>query len=125
MPHLLLEHTTNLAAELDRRRLLDDLHAAMARTGEFKEADIKGRIIAHEHHRAGDGDPKRGFAHLTVSIKSGRSMEFRKQLAADLLAVLRRAFARTWDERPTDLTVDVREMVAETYAKAANERSPG
>lgn len=120
MPHLLLEHTSNLAAQLDRERLLDDLHAVMARTGEFKEADIKGRIAALEHHRAGDGDPRRVFAHLTVSIKSGRSVEFRKQLAADLLGVLKRAFESTWEERPTDLTVDVREMVAETYAKAAN-----
>ena len=121
MPHLLLEHTANLPAQLDRTRLLDELHAVMARTGEFKEGDIKGRIVALEHHRAGDGDPKRVFAHLTVSIKSGRSVEFRKQLSADLLAVLRRAFERTWNERPTDLTVDVREMVAETYAKAAND----
>ena len=123
MPHLLLEHTANLAAPLDRQRLLDDLHAVMARTGEFTEADIKGRIVPLEHHRAGDGDPKRVFAHLTVSIKTGRSIAFRKQLAADLLATMRHAFGRTWDERPTDLTVDVREMVAETYAKAANDRS--
>lgn len=120
MPHLLLEHTANLAAPLDHRALLDELHAVMSRTGEFNPGDIKGRILAHEHHRAGDGDPRRVFAHLTVSIKSGRSVEFRKQLSTDLLTVLQRAFARTWSVRPTDLTVDVREMVAETYAKAAN-----
>lgn len=120
MPHLLLEHTANLTAPLDHRAVLDELHAVMSRTGEFNPADIKGRILAHAHHRAGDGDPQRVFAHLTVSIKSGRSVEFRKQLSADLLAALRRAFERTWNERPTDLTVDVREMVAETYAKAVN-----
>ena len=124
MPHLLLEHTANLAGPLDRRRLLDDLHGVMARTGEFKEADIKGRIVPLEHHRAGDGDPRRVFGHLTVSIKAGRSLGFRHQLAADLLAVLREAFAGSWDTRPTDLTVDVREMVAETYAKAANDLLP-
>ena len=90
---------------------------------EFKEADIKGRIAAYTHHHVGDGDPSRVYAHLTASIMSGRSLEFRKQLSADLLAVLRRAFAANYNERPCDLTVDIREMVRETYAKDANPRS--
>lgn len=123
MPHLLLEHTDNLAAPLDHRAVLAELHEVMAKTGEFKEADIKGRIAAYARHHVGDGDPKRVYAHLTVSIMSGRSLEFRKRLSADLLAVLRRAFARSYDERPCDLTVDIREMVRETYAKDANARS--
>ena len=123
MPHLLLEHTDNLVAPLDHRAVLAELHAVMARTGEFKEADIKGRIAAYTHHHVGDGDPSRVYAHLTASIMSGRSLEFRKQLSADLLAVLRRAFAANYNERPCDLTVDIREMVRETYAKDANPRS--
>lgn len=47
MPHFLVEYSDNLAAPLDHSALLTALHGVLARTGEFKEADIKiGRAMA-------------------------------------------------------------------------------
>ena len=59
-----------------------------------------------------------------MAILTGRaSPTSSTRSASALLAVLREAFARAWDERPCDITVDIREMPRKTYAKAMNERA--
>ena len=123
MPHLTLEYSNNLAEPLDHQVLFAELHAALERFELFQLAEIKSRAIAHEHYRIGNGAPESVFVHLTVAVLSGREVALRQRLSTELLGVLRRAFARTWRERPCDMTVDVREMQRETYGKAMNARA--
>jgi 5-carboxymethyl-2-hydroxymuconate isomerase len=120
MPHLILEYSNNLADPLDHQALFAELHAALERFELFQPTEIKSRAIAHEHYRVGSGAPESVFVHLTVAILSGREVALRQQLSTELLGVLREALARTWRERPCDVTVDVREMQRETYGKAMN-----
>jgi 5-carboxymethyl-2-hydroxymuconate isomerase len=56
-----------------------------------------------------------------VAILTGRDTEQQHRIGERLLAVLCEGFARAWDERPCDITVDIREMPRKTYAKAMNE----
>ena len=121
MPHLTLEYSSNLPAPMEHQVLFEELHAAVERSGAFRLAEIKSRAIAHDTFRVGGGDPGSVFVHLTVAILSGRELAFRRQLSADLLAILRRRFAQAWAERPCDVTVDIREMQRETYSKAMND----
>jgi 5-carboxymethyl-2-hydroxymuconate isomerase len=118
MPHLILEHSDNLAAPFDHRALFRELHATLEATGEFRLEQMKSRVVAQARSYVGAGDPANIFAHLRVYLLGGRSLELRRQIAADLLAVLQRGLARSVAGRPSDLTVDVREMTRETYAKA-------
>lgn len=120
MPHLVLEYSNNLPEPLDHRALFAELHAALERFDAARPAEIKSRAIAHEHFRVGAGAPESVFVHLTVAILSGRELALRQQLSAELLAILRRAFARVWEERRCDVTVEIREMQRETYGKAMN-----
>lgn len=123
MPHLVLEHSDNLPAPFDHRRLFAELHDTLAATGQFNVAHLKSRAVAHPRSYVADGRAERVFVHLTVAILSGRDAAFRKSLGAECLAVLRRAFAETWDARPCDLTVEIREMERDSYAKAMNEEA--
>lgn len=123
MPHLVLEYSDDLPAPVDFDALFARLHAELAAAGPFPLAAIKSRAVPHRVCRVGAGEPGSVFAHLTLEILSGRDLEQRRRLGELLLGILREAFARAWDERPCDLTVDVREMERATYAKAANDRA--
>jgi 5-carboxymethyl-2-hydroxymuconate isomerase len=123
MPHVTLEYSNNLPAPVDFGALFARLHATLAETGPFPLAQIKSRAVPLDVFRVGAGAPESVFVHLTVAILSGRDADQRRRISESLLAVLREAFERAWDERPCDLTVDIRELQRETYAKAMNERA--
>ena len=123
MPHLTLEYSNNLPAPVDFDALFARLHGILAEIGPFPLAQIKSRAVAHDVFRVGAGAPESVFVHLTLAILAGRNAGKRRAIGERLLAVLREAFARAWDERPCDITVDVRELPRETYVKAMNERA--
>jgi 5-carboxymethyl-2-hydroxymuconate isomerase len=120
MPHLVLEYSNDLVEPIDHPALLAALHAALDRLGIFKPEDIKSRVVAHERYRIGAGEPGQLFFHLTVSIMKGRDLAIRKQIGAELLEVLRRGVGQNWEARRSDLTVEVREMERESYAKVVS-----
>jgi 5-carboxymethyl-2-hydroxymuconate isomerase len=123
MPHLTLEYSNNLPAPVDFGALFTRLHETLAGIGPFALEQIKSRAVPHDVFRIGAGAPENVFVHLNVAILTGRDTELQHHVAEQLLAVLREGFARTWDERPCDITVDIREMSRKTYAKAVNERA--
>lgn len=123
MPHLTLEYSNNLPAPVDFGALFARLHGTLAETGPFALGQIKSRAVPHDVFRIGAGAPENVFVHLTVAILTGRDAEQRHRIGERLLGILREAFARAWDERPCDITVDVREMPRATYVKAMNERA--
>jgi 5-carboxymethyl-2-hydroxymuconate isomerase len=123
MPHLTLEYSNNLPAPVDFGALFTRLHEALAVIGPFPLEQIKSRAVPHDVFRIGAGAPESVFVHLTLAILTGRITEQQHQIGEQLLAVLREGFARTWEERPCDITVDIREMPRKTYAKAMNERA--
>jgi 5-carboxymethyl-2-hydroxymuconate isomerase len=125
MPHLMLEYSNNLPEPLDHQALFAALHAALERFDGVRLAEIKSRAVAHDHYRIGSGTPENVFVHLTVAVLSGRELSLRRELSAELLAVLLQAFRRTCQERPCDVTVDIREMQRETYGKAMSAHAEG
>ena len=125
MPHLTLEYSDNLPGPVDFEALLARLHATLAEAGSAPLAQIKSRAVPCRIFRVGAGSAESVFVHLTVALLAGRDLERRRAIAERLLAVLRETFACVWAERPCDLTVDVREMERETYAKAMNDRARG
>ena len=124
MPHLTLEYSDNLPGPVDFDALFARLHATLAESG-FTLAQLKSRAVPHRVFRIGAGAPGSVFVHLTVAILTGRDAAERRRIGERLLTELRPAFARAWDERPCDLTVDVREMDRETYVKAMIDRARG
>jgi 5-carboxymethyl-2-hydroxymuconate isomerase len=122
MPHLTLEYSNNLPAEADFDALFARLHAALVEIGSFRLADLKSRAVPHDVVRVGDGSPERVFVHLTVAIFAGRVPAQQQEIGERLLAILQAAFAPAWNDRPCDLTVELREMRREGYFKAANGR---
>ena len=125
MPHLTLEYSDNLPGPVDFDSLFARLHAALVETASVRLADIKSRAVAQPRFRVGAGGPEAVFAHLTVALFGGRDVALQRQITERLLEILRDGLARAWAERPCDLTVEIREIRRETYAKAMNDRARG
>lgn len=124
MPHLLLELSANVPDRPDLRRVLLDLHEALAKTGEFRLLDVKSRVVRHEVAALGDGAPDRAFAALTIAILEGRSDELKARVAAEALAVLKAAFPGTVAGGRGSLSVEVRDLHRASYQRVRAEEGP-
>lgn len=87
MPHLILEHSKDLAQRHDFAAISQDLFDATLASGVFGAGkDIKTRTIACDNTLS--GGVNNDFAHLTLRMLAGRPAEVRRKLAQDCLAVL-------------------------------------
>ena len=117
MPHLTVEYTNNLAP-VDTALLLGRLNRVLVASGQFQGPDIKSRALSLDAYRVGDEDGSHGFVHLTLSLLSGRTPEVKKKLADQLLAELQQIRTELgWHADQTQLTVDIRDLEREFYAK--------
>src|ERR1051325_874059 len=99
MPHIVLEYSNNLPDAIDVPPVLRRLHDELAALGPFALDDIKSRAIAFDRFIVAAGAPDAVFAHVTVSIMTGRDVDVRKAVSAAMLAVLREGFASAFAER--------------------------
>ena len=115
MPHLILEHTTNLS-NFDSTAALGQLNQSLIETGEFNEADIKSRAIPLTQFLIGTEATQRAFIHLKLYILSGRSAALKKQLSTQLLATLSQIF-NAHKNIETQLCVEVIDIDRDSYSK--------
>ncbi len=111
MPHLVLEHSAEIADTHDLPALSRALFNAACESDLFANpAAVKTRTMPCQNVRMGSSPQT--FAHLTVWLLSGRSTTAKAQLAEELMFVL--------DKHLPDvgsLSVDPRDMTTETYLK--------
>lgn len=116
MPHIELKTTADLAGRLDVPSLLRKLTERLSTFESVKPAAIKAYHVPIECWITGEGAPK-GFAHCTVGILSGRPAELKLRMADGLVAVMREALAAEVQAGEASVTLELREMEAETYRK--------
>jgi len=73
MPHVLIDHSANLADHLDVDELVGVVHAAVIATGVAPSDATRTRARAADHVRVGDGDPANIYVAITVRMARGRS----------------------------------------------------
>lgn len=112
MPHAVLEYSANLASSQDISDLLGKAHAVMNASGLFDSAAIKSRAFQTEHYCVGEQGSGGAFIHITIALLEGRTLEQR----ADLTKAMFEAFRGVLDDN-VSLSVDIREMVKQTYRK--------
>jgi 5-carboxymethyl-2-hydroxymuconate isomerase len=116
MPHIELKTTSNLSRALDIPKLLQDLTDRLAEFETVTPAAIKAYHVPIENWVMGTGAPK-GFAHCTVSVLRGRPEELRKQMAEELVAVMRDSLKLEVRAGEASVTLELREMDPDTYRK--------
>jgi len=111
MPHCVIEYSKSLEAKLTPQALVAAVHLGAQNSELFESNAIKSRALAYEHFRTGDQPVD--FVHATVKILSGRSQSQRKALADAVMLELKKL-----GQSAISLTVEVRDMERESYAKA-------
>lgn len=111
MPHLIIEHSTDVAQTHDIDALCQALFdTAMASDLFATKSAIKVRALACPHWRT--ATTPQSFAHVTVRVLQGRSVETRAEISALILAALDTALPDIGA-----LSVEVCELEQATYAK--------
>jgi 5-carboxymethyl-2-hydroxymuconate isomerase len=108
MPHLTLEYTDNLDFEI--QPLLARLHSELVATGAINLKGLKSRAVQHSEYRIADGNPIYAFVHVNLFIREGRPLEVQKDIAQQVMAVLKETFGDRFENGHLSLSVDIKEM---------------
>lgn len=110
MPHLILEYSANLDADIDIAGLVRTIHEAALATGVFPIGGCRTRAMRRDIYVIGDGHPDNRFIHLQARIGTGRSPEIRQQAAEQIFATLKQATADIFSTKPLGLTFEIVEI---------------
>lgn len=119
MPHLILEYSSNIVEKPEAKLLGAKLHKVMLDSGQFQLKDIRTRLVCQNDFYLADGNADNVFVHLQVAIMPGRDLEIKKKLSNNLLELLKLEFNQSLSSKNLTLSVEIRELDRETYAKHA------
>jgi 5-carboxymethyl-2-hydroxymuconate isomerase len=110
MPHLIIEYSANLEADLDIGALCRAIHSAALATGVFPIGGCRTRAERRDVYVIGDGHPDNRFIHIQARIGTGRTPETRRTAAEQIFERLKTFTARIFEERPLGLTIEIVEI---------------
>lgn len=110
MPHIVVEYSANLEAQVDPRALVQALHDAALKTGVFPLGGLRTRAERRDIFMVADGDPDNAFVAVVARIGHGRDEETRKRVAAALMGALEHETREAFRSRGLGLTVEVAEI---------------
>lgn len=112
MPHLILEYTKNLDAEIKSKQLLEKTHWVMLDSGLFNPEAVKSRTRCLEEHLLGTKKEGTSFIHIAVALLEGRTLEQKKELSKAISACIKSEFANLGS-----VSVEIRDMDKASYSK--------
>ena len=86
MPHVIIEHSEDVAGQIAIDDLIGAVHDAAMSSGLFPEYDIKTRAMAYKYHRT--GQTRDSFLHVAVHLLDGRSDEQKCALSETILGAI-------------------------------------
>jgi 5-carboxymethyl-2-hydroxymuconate isomerase len=110
MPHVVVEYSANLEAEIEPMRLVRIVHDAVLAQPIFEAAGVRTRAAPRPHFLVADGDPSNAFIAVTARIGPGRTPEARKAASEAIMAALYGAVEPIYKSRGLILSVEVTEL---------------
>ena len=80
MPHVIVEYSANIEAEITPQRLVEEIHQAAIASGIAEPVAVRTRLKRREHFRVGDGSAENAFVHIDIRARKGRTLEQKKAL---------------------------------------------
>jgi len=116
MPHIHLETTADLPENANIPDILEALVAKLCTYETVQSKSVKAYHTLRSNWHMGEGAPD-GFAHCTVAILTGRPLDLRKSISDGMYEELKTHFTMSLDNQEVAITLELREMEAETYRK--------
>lgn len=110
MPHVIVEYSANLEADLALREVVDVLHVAALETGVFPIGGLRVRASRREIYKIADGHAENAFIHVQARIGHGRSPEVRAAAAETIFERLKAVTAEVYARRPLGLSIEIVEI---------------
>jgi 5-carboxymethyl-2-hydroxymuconate isomerase len=110
MPHLIVEYSCNLDADLDIAALVAAVHQSALETGVFPLGGVRTRAARRDVYKIADGQPDYGFIHVQARIAAGRAPDVRQKAGAHIFAALKDFTAARFARAPLGLTFEIVEM---------------
>ena len=114
MPHVIVEYSANIEADLSPQRLVEDIHAAAIASGIAEPVAVRTRLKRREHFRVGDGSPENAFVHIDIRARKGRTLEQRKAMVQTIYDQANKTLDHVFKARPLALTVEIHEIDPDT-----------
>lgn len=110
MPHITIEYSANLDAEIDMSEFCAVLLNAALETGVFETGAVRVRAIRCDAYAIADQLPENGFIDLSLRIGAGRSAETKRRIG-DILFAAAEAFLQPQFAAPNfALSFEMREI---------------
>ncbi len=110
MPHVIIEHSADVAEQIDIGELVDAVHQGTLESGLFDEYDIKTRTLGYAHHRT--GQTRDSFVHVAVHLLDGRDDAQKSALSRAVLGRIEPLLPRV-----VSVGVEIVDIHRASYAK--------
>ena len=117
MPHITLQHSSNLQPRSEIKTLLGKLHDILHTIGGIKLENCKSRRVIFEEYLVGNGEPEHGFVHLDIRFIEGRDEQTKRSIGAKCNTILQQEFLSAPDNDQIQITVEVRDILLADYHK--------
>ncbi len=127
MPHVVLQYTANLDAEVDMPALCGEIAATLIALRDESGGPLfpvgGTRVLAYpaQVYSVADGKSDYGFCYINIRIAGGRSAAKKKEAGDAVLARAQAAFAAAFEARHVGVTIQIDESAGQVYdAKHSN-----
>jgi len=110
MAHFIYEYSANLLPELDIAAVMAALHRVAADGGVFPVAGLRSRALRCDDYLVADGDPAKGFLHLSIRMGAGRPVEVRREVGEALFETLLRELQPVLAVHAASVSMELREL---------------
>ncbi len=110
MPHLIVEYSANLEAELDIPALMHCIHKAALETGVFPVGGVRTRAARRDIYEIADGHDDNVFIHVQVRIGAGRDKEVRHGAGAHIFKALTGVLDDVFASKPLGISLEISEI---------------
>lgn len=110
MPHVVVEYSANLAAEIAPSRLVEIVHRAVLADPAFEIGAVRTRAVGYDDFMIADGDRDNAFVAVTIRIGPGRDAATRKRVSETVATAVADALGPAFERRGLALSVEVAEL---------------
>lgn len=121
MPHLIIEHSSNVADLVDIDTLVVALHDAALATGIAPLDALRTRAAERRHYAIADRHPDNAFVAVTARLGAGRTDDEQRTLIDALIAALDHTLGPA--QRHVMLSVELQEIDPDRRVNKNNLRS--
>ena len=114
MPHVIVEYSANIEADIAPQRLVEEIHQAAIASGIAEPVAVRTRLKRREHYRVGDGAPENAFVHIDIRGRKGRPLEQKKAAVQAVYDQANKTLDPVFKARPLALTVEFHEIDSDT-----------